>query len=265
MQPLLVDSHCHLDKLDLASCGGSVGAALDAARAAGVGRVLCIALHPDNIPAVLQLARDFPSVSATVGVHPLHVSQTPVDPARLRQWAEDTEVVAIGETGLDYYYAPESREAQRVSFAQHLALAAELGLPVVVHTRDAREDTLELIRDHGSIEHGGVLHCFTESWEMASQALDLNYWISISGIVTFKGADNLHSIVRKLPLDRMLVETDSPYLAPVPYRGRSNQPAYVLAVAQAIAEIRGLTLEQVVAATTSNYHRLFGGAGVTGD
>ncbi len=264
MQPLLVDSHCHLDQLDLASCGGSVAAALLRARAAGVGRVLCIALNPDNIPAVLRLAGEFSSVSATVGVHPLHVPEYAVDVGQLRAWAQDPQVVAIGETGLDYFYDPASINAQRASFALHLELAAELGLPVVVHTREAREDTLELIRQYGSTEHGGVLHCFTESWEMARQAMDLNYSISISGIVTFAKAENLRDIVRKLPLDRLLVETDSPYLAPVPHRGQSNQPAYLIRVAQAVAEIKGLSLGQVVVATTSNYQRLFGGAGDIG-
>jgi TatD DNase family protein len=264
MQALLVDSHCHLDLLDLASCGGSVATALRAARGAGVGQVLCIALNPDNIPAVLRLARDFSSVSATVGVHPLHVPEYTIDVGQLRGWAQQPQVVAIGETGLDYFYDPASRDAQRASFALHLELAAELGLPVVVHTRDAREDTLELIRQYGSPEHGGVLHCFTESWEMARKAMDLNYSISISGIVTFAKAESLRDIVRKLPLDRLLVETDAPYLAPVPHRGQPNQPAYVIHVAAAVAEIKGLSLDQVVAATTSNYQRLFSGAGDAG-
>jgi TatD DNase family protein len=263
MRPLLVDSHCHLDRLDLATCGGSVAAALALAREAGVGRVLCIALDPDNIPAVLQLAHDFPEVAATVGVHPLHIPDGSLSAAELRGWAQDQQVVAIGETGLDYFYAQATAAAQRDSFAMHLQVAADVGLPVVVHTRDAREDTLALIKQHGSLEHGGVLHCFTESWEMARQAMDLNFSISISGIVTFGSAAALREVVRKLPLDRMLVETDSPYLAPVPYRGRSNQPAYVSRVAQAVADIKGLPLQQIVEATTSNYDRLFCGAGGT--
>ncbi len=261
MESLLVDSHCHLDQLELASCGGSVAAALDAAREAGVGRFLCIALNPANIPAVLQLAREFSAVAATVGVHPLHVSEYRVDASGLREWAQDPQVVAIGETGLDYFYAAASSEIQRASFAMHLRLASELGLPVVVHTRDAREDTLALIREYGSTEHGGVLHCFTEDWEMARCAMDLNYSISISGIVTFANAADLREVVRKLPLDRVLVETDAPYLAPVPHRGEANQPAYVVRVAQAVADIKGLPLEQVIEATTSNYDRIFGLAG----
>lgn len=263
MQALLVDSHCHLDRLDLASCGGSVAAALALARGAGVGRVLCIALDPDNIPAVLKLARDFPEVAATVGVHPLHVHQHRCSATELRGWAQDQQVVAIGETGLDYFYSPDTGEVQRDSFTIHLQVAGDIGLPVVVHTRDAAEDTLSLIKKHGSLDHGGVLHCFTESWDMARQAMDLNFSISISGIVTFGNAQELREVVRRLPLDKMLVETDSPYLAPVPHRGKPNQPAYVSHVAQAVADIKGLPLQRIVEATTNNYDRLFFGAAGT--
>jgi TatD DNase family protein len=166
-------------------------------------------------------------------------------------------VVGIGETGLDYFYDVESKPAQQASFAMHLEVAAAAGLPVVVHTRDARADTLAMIKAHGSIEAGGVLHCFTENWEMAQQAIELNYLISISGIVTFRNADELREVVRKLPLDRLLLETDSPWLAPVPHRGKSNQPAYVLHVAEAVANIKGLPLQQVIEASTANFDRLF--------
>jgi TatD DNase family protein len=257
MHDLLVDSHCHLDRLDFDSCGGSVAAALATARDSGVGRVLCISIDPDNIAAVLAIAKAHDEVSATVGVHPLHVAENPVTAEALHHWAGQPSVVGIGETGLDYFYDQQSIAAQQRSFALHLQVAAEAQLPVIVHTRDARDDTLALIREHGAIEWGGVLHCFTESWDMATRAMDLNYYISISGIVTFRNAAELREVVRKMPLDRLLVETDSPYLAPVPHRGKSNQPAYVLQVAEAVAEIKGLPLQQVVAATTANFDRLF--------
>jgi TatD DNase family protein len=257
MRDLLVDSHCHLDRLDWDSCGGSAAAALARARENGVGRVLCISVDPENIMDVLALAEAHAEVSATVGVHPLQVAENPISQEALQQWARGPSVVGVGETGLDYYYDQQHSAAQRDSFALHLQVAAEAELPVVVHTREARTDTLALIREYGSIDRGGVLHCFTESWDMARQAMDLNYSISISGIVTFANAGELRDVVRKLPIDRLLVETDSPYLAPVPYRGKANQPAYVLQVAAAVAEIKGLPLPQVVEATTANYDRLF--------
>lgn len=257
MRELLVDSHCHLDRLDFDSCGGSVDAALATARDSGVGRVLCISIDADNIPAVLAIAEAHDQVSATVGVHPLHVAENPVTAAALRHWAEQPSVIGIGETGLDYFYDQQSIAAQQGSFAMHLQVAAEVQLPVIVHTRDAVDDTLAIISEYGAIERGGVLHCFTESWDMASRAMDLNYYISISGIVTFRNAAPLREVVRKMPLERLLVETDSPYLAPVPHRGSSNQPAYVLQVAEAVAKIKGLPLQQVVAATTANFDRLF--------
>ncbi len=257
MHDLLVDSHCHLDRLDWDSCGGSVASALARARVNGVGRVLCISVDPDNIPDVLALAEAHAEVSATVGVHPLQAAENPISLEALQRWAQESSVVGIGETGLDYFYDRQHTAAQQDSFALHLQVAAEAQLPVVVHTRDARDDTLALIKEYGSIDRGGVLHCFTESWDMARQAMDLNYSISISGIVTFNNAGELRDVVRKLPLDRLLVETDSPYLAPVPHRGKANQPAYVRQVAAAVAEIKGLALQQVVEATTANFDRLF--------
>src|SRR5690606_14761809 len=166
-------------------------------------------------------------------------------------------VVAIGETGLDYYYSQDRKAAQQESFRVHLQAAAQLRKPVIVHTRDAREDTLALIREAGDSEVGGVLHCFTESWEMARAALDLNYCISFSGIITFKNAEELREVVRRVPLDRLLVETDSPYLAPVPYRGKKNEPKYVREVAQCVADLKGLPLEELARITTANFDGLF--------
>lgn len=257
MQTKLVDSHCHLDRLDLAQCGGDIDAVLQQARLAGVGQVLCIAIEPANIDVVLDIANRHDHVYATVGVHPLHVADTPISRSALIERARRPGVIGIGETGLDYYYDQDSKLAQQESFAMHLQVAAEEELPVVVHTRDAREDTINLIRAHGSREHAGVLHCFTEDLAMARQALDLGYYISVSGILTFRNAEALRDVVRQVPLDRLLVETDAPYLTPVPHRGKANRPAFVRHVAEALATLKGEPLERVAEVTSANFQRLF--------
>ncbi|MFC6631738.1 TatD family hydrolase [Microbulbifer taiwanensis] len=254
---MLVDSHCHLDRLKLDQFEGDLDAVLDLARSRGVGKFLCVGISLDNVDRVVDLAGKYDDVVCSVGVHPLDVDSGLADVDRLLEMARKPNVVALGETGLDYYYSTETREVQQQSFVAHLQAAGRAELPVIVHTRDAREDTIELIREHGDPEHAGVLHCFTESWEMARAALDLNYYISLSGIVTFKNAEALRDVARKVPLDRLLVETDSPYLAPVPYRGKPNIPAYVREVAEFIAELRGIPFEQLAAITTENFYRLF--------
>lgn len=254
---MLVDSHCHLDRLNLEQCGGSLAAALDGARADGISHMLCVCISAENRQAVLDIARGNHGVWASAGVHPSDVGDEVVSVETLQSWCGHPKVVALGETGLDYHYTVERVKEQKESFINHLTAGAALDLPIIVHTREAREDTIELIRAHGSTESAGVLHCFTESWEMAKQALDLNYYISISGIVTFRNADELREVAKKVPADRLLVETDSPYLAPVPYRGKSNQPRYVRAVAEFVAELRGVTLEELAGQTTDNFFRLF--------
>ncbi|WGL17023.1 TatD family hydrolase [Microbulbifer bruguierae] len=254
---MLVDSHCHLDRLKLDQFEGDLDAVLELARSRGVGKFLCVGISLENVDQVVSLAARYDDVVCSVGVHPLDVDSGLADVEKLKQLAARPKVVALGETGLDYYYSTETKEVQQHSFVAHLEAAAQVGLPVIVHTRDAREDTIELIRAHGSREHAGVLHCFTESWDMARSALDLNYYISLSGIVTFKNAEELRDVARKVPLDRLLVETDSPYLAPVPYRGKPNIPAYVREVAEFIADLRGLAYEELAEITTNNFHRLF--------
>lgn len=254
---MLVDSHCHLDRLKLDKYDGQLEQALEAARANGVGKMLCVGISVDNREAVTQLAETFDDVVASVGVHPLDVEAGLASHDQLIEWARHPKVVALGESGLDYYYSDESKVVQQESFAVHLRAAAEASLPVIVHTRDARQDTLNLIKEHGSEVSAGVLHCFTESWEMAKAAMDMNYYISLSGIVTFKNAEELREVARKMPLDRLLVETDSPYLAPVPYRGKPNEPAYVRDVAQFIADLKGITFDQLCQITGDNFHRLF--------
>lgn len=254
---MLVDSHCHLDRLDLSPYKGDLSAAIDAARVAGVSRMLCIGIDLDNAETVIDIARTYEGINASVGVHPMDVGDAMPDMAKIALLAADEVVVAIGETGLDYHYSAEAAELQKASFKAHLQLSSRLAKPVVVHTRDAREDTIALIKEAGDSEVGGVLHCFTESWEMACQALDLNYYISFSGIVTFANAGDLRDVAQRIPMERMLIETDSPYLAPVPYRGKKNEPKYVLEVAKCIAQIRGISVDEVIETTSQNYSNLF--------
>lgn len=254
---MLVDSHCHLDRLKLEQCGGSVASAIANANAVGVKHLLCVCISAANREEVLEIAVAHPGVFASAGVHPCDISDCAVPTDELMRWCEHEKVVALGETGLDYHYSSDNAATQKQSFVHHLQAGKALGLPVIVHTRDAREDTIDLIRNHGCLEASGVLHCFTESWEMAKAALDRNYYISISGIVTFKNAADLREVAKNIPLERLLIETDSPYLAPVPYRGKSNQPSYVRAVAEFVAELRGITLDHLAAQTTDNFFRLF--------
>ena len=254
---MLVDSHCHLDRIDLAPYNGDLSAALAAARDRSVTRMLCVSVERANVDTVCAIAREHEGVYASVGIHPLDVKEELETVAGLCAMAARPEVIAIGETGLDYYYSRDNAAAQQQSFRVHLQAASQARKPVIVHTREAREDTLALIRECGDPEVGGVLHCFTESWEMARQALDLNYYISFSGIITFKNAAELREVVKMVPLDRLLVETDSPYLAPVPFRGKSNEPKYTREVAECVAELKGETFERIAEITSANFDRLF--------
>lgn len=254
---LLVDSHCHLDRLDLSAHDGSLDRALDAARARGVKHFLCIGVSADNAAAVKALADQYDDVDCSVGIHPLDLKpgEAPALDWLLRE-LDHPRVVAIGETGLDYHYEPEAAQLQQASFRLHLQAANATGKPVIVHTRGARADTLHLLRE-AQLPQGGVLHCFTEDWDMASAALDLGFYISLSGIVTFRNADALRDVARQVPADRLLVETDSPYLAPIPYRGKPNLPQYVREVAEYLAMLRGVPYEDFAAQTTENFKRLF--------
>ncbi|MBR7889938.1 TatD family hydrolase [Marinomonas sp. A79] len=255
---MLIDTHCHLDMLDLAPYNNNLNAALDAAYHQGVKQLLSISVDLNKMDTILDFTkRD--GVYASCGVHPLQSDGLIVDDTLLRQYAAHPKVIAIGETGLDYFYeaSPEAHEAQKVSFMHHLQAAGKLGLPVIIHTRSAKQDTLSHIKQYGNPEIGGVLHCFTEDYDMAKAALDENYLISISGIVTFKTAADLKETVRKLPLSSLIVETDSPYLAPVPHRGKKNEPKYVSDVAQYVADLKGIRYEALLEATAENFHRVF--------
>lgn len=255
MTSLLVDSHCHLDFPELA---GNLDHVLAAMAQAGVGWALCAGVTLERFPALLDLVRSAPNLYAAVGVHP--DTESPArepDVATLIALSRDAKVVAIGETGLDYYRLTGDLEWQRTRFRTHIRAARACGKPLIIHTRSAAADTLRVLEEEGAEAVGGVFHCFTESAEIARAALDLGFFISFSGIVTFKNAIELKEVAKMVPLDRMLVETDSPYLAPVPFRGKVNQPAYVRFVAEEIARLRQVSLDTVATATTENFFRLF--------
>lgn len=254
---MLVDSHCHLDRLKLDKYDGQLSAAIDAALARDIQQLLCVGISVNNREAVVDIAEKYPQVVSSVGVHPCDVKEGLASVDDLIEWSQHPKVVALGESGLDYFHSEDDKALQKESFIVHLDAASQTRLPVIVHTRDAREDTLSLIKEHGNQESAGVLHCFTENWDMAKKAIDMNYMISISGIVTFKNAHELKDVVKKIPMDRLLVETDSPYLAPVPHRGKSNEPQYVRDVAEYIAELKQVSFESLAEATTNNFYRLF--------
>ncbi len=254
---MLVDSHCHLDFPDLAA---RLPELLQNMRDNGVGAAACIGVNLEDFPRVLALAEAHAHLYATVGVHPEYLDAEEPDVARLTALAAHPKVIAIGETGLDYYWQKDRPEWQRRRFRTHIRAALACGKPLVVHMRDAAEDTLRLLREEGAGRAGGVMHCFTETWEVAQEALALGFHISLSGIVTFKNAVALKEVARQVPVDRLLVETDAPYLAPVPYRGKTNQPAYVRHVAEEIAALRGEPVEAIARATTDNFFRLFAAA-----
>ncbi|MEH6472682.1 MAG: TatD family hydrolase [Halopseudomonas sp.] len=254
---MLTDSHCHLDRLDLKPYDGQLQPVIDRARQQGVNRLLCVGTDLARWQSMLELVEPFPEVTVSVGVHPLSDEIGQFQPAQLIKAANHPRLVAIGETGLDYHYGPDASADQQRCFEQHLEVAQQLNKPVIVHTRAAQDDTLRILRQ-GLSNTGGVLHCFTENWEMAEQALELGMYISFSGIITFRNAAALREVVSRVPLDRILVETDAPYLTPVPHRGQANEPCYVKEVAECVAQIKQLSLEQVAEATSANFERLFG-------
>ncbi|WP_223668835.1 TatD family hydrolase [Kangiella shandongensis] len=256
---MLIDSHCHLDRLDLEPFDGKLEGALDNARENGVKHMLCVCITLDKFNDVLTIAQQHDDISCSVGVHPLYDGVKDTDTDALIENSKHPEVVAIGETGLDYFYHkdPENHKLQQKSFRKHIRAANEVGLPIIVHTRDAREDTLNILKEENAEKCGGVLHCFTESLEMAEEAMELGFYVSFSGIVTFKNAEELRETCRKIPLDKLLIETDSPYLAPVPHRGKSNQPAFVKNVGQFVADLHGLSYNKLCEITAKNYQTLF--------
>jgi len=254
MSCLLVDSHCHLDFPELSA---DIPQLLVRMEENGVGWALCAGVTMERLPVVLNLAHEHKNIFAAVGVHPDVQETDEPNEGLLASLAADPKVVAIGETGLDYYRLEGDLEWQRHRFRVHIAAARMAGKPLIIHTRAAAADTLRILREENAGEVGGVFHCFTEDMDTAREALDMGFFISFSGIVTFKNATALRDVAREVPMDRLLVETDSPYLAPVPYRGKTNQPAYVRHVAEELAKLKGLTLEALAEVTTTNFFRLF--------
>jgi TatD DNase family protein len=252
---VFVDSHCHINFPEL---GSRISDVLESMAENRVTHALCIGVNLPELPGVLQLAADHPNIYASVGVHPDYEDTPEPSIDTLTELSRRDKVVAIGETGLDYFRVSGDLEWQRTRFRTHIRAARECGKPLVIHTRSAAADTLAIMREERAGEAGGVMHCFTESWDVARGALDLGFHISFSGIVTFKNAQEIKDVARRVPLDRMLIETDSPYLAPVPFRGKLNEPAYVRYVAEEIARLRDISVEEVAAATSTNFFRLFG-------
>lgn len=253
----LIDSHCHLDYLKMDGVVGGLATVLEQARAKGVKQFLSIGVSKANADTVKSIAEQYTDVHCSIGIHPLDLENGQAATLEwLLQAIDHPKVVAIGETGLDFYYHPETAIVQQASFEVHLEAARQTDKPVVIHSRNAKSLTLELLKQ-AALPKAGVLHCFTEDWEMAKVALDLGYYISLSGIVTFRNAEMLREVAKKVPSDRLLVETDSPYLAPIPYRGKPNFPEYVKEVAEFIASLRNISLEAFAEMTTSNFHRLF--------
>jgi TatD DNase family protein len=251
---MFIDSHCHLDFPELAQ---NLDGVLSAMRDNKVSHGLCICVNLRDFPNVLAIVQAHDNLYATVGIHPDYENEAEPTVEQLAHLASQPKVVGIGETGLDYYRLTGDLEWQRQRFRIHIRAAILANKPLVIHTRAAADDTLNIMKEEGASKAGGVMHCFTESWEIAQRAMELGFYISFSGIVTFKNALDLKELAQKVPLDRMLIETDSPYLAPVPYRGKTNQPAYVKHVAEEIAYLRGISVDEVGEATSKNFFRLF--------
>jgi TatD DNase family protein len=257
MSDFLVDSHCHLDRLDLDSFDNGMAGAIQAACDNGVKYMLCVCIDWENFPVVKKIAETYPQVSASVGIHPNETEGYDPTIEELVEASNSDAIVAIGETGLDYFRSEGDLEWQRERFRRHISAAKTAEKPLIIHMREATDDTLRILKEEQAEQAGGVMHCFAEDWDTAKRALDIGFYISLSGIVTFKNAHALKEVAKKVPLDRLLVETDSPYLAPVPHRGKSNQPAYTRFVAEHIAELRQCRIHEVAEATTENFFNLF--------
>lgn len=254
----LVDSHCHLDRLDLDKLGGDLDHVYAQAKEHGISHMLCVGINMELWPEMMKIVEAAgDNIYASVGVHPNDDDGHDPSVEELVEYSKHPKVVAIGETGLDYFRSEGDLDWQRDRFRRHIAAAKETGKPLIIHSREAQPDTLQIMKEEGADQVGGVMHCFVDDWETAKGAMELGFYISFSGIVTFKTAVELKEVAKNVPLDRMLVETDSPYLTPVPYRGKTNQPAYTRYVAEHIAELRGESLETIAKATTENFFKLF--------
>lgn len=256
---MIVDSHCHLNLIDLAEFNNDMSDVLSRAQQNGVGHFLCVCVELSDYPKLEQLAKDYDTINISVGVHPNTEMDVPVTAQMLCDLATNPSCIAIGETGLDYYRTEtyDAQEVQRERFREHIKASIATKKPLIIHTRQAAEDTLKLLAEENAQQIGGVMHCFAEDLDIARRSIELNFYISFSGIVTFKNAVSLQQVAKEIPLERILIETDSPYLAPVPHRGKQNHPALVKHVAEAIAKLRGISYDDVAKVTTENFYRCF--------
>jgi len=252
---MFIDSHCHLNML--AQEEGGLDAVIQQAQENQVEHILCISIDTESCHEIISIAERYPQLTASVGIHPNVDKVENFSVEELIKLASHDKVIAIGETGLDYFRSEGDLEWQRDRFRTHIEAAKHLKKPLIIHTREAREDTMDILEQENAEQAGGIIHCFTENWETAQRALDIGFYISLSGIVTFKNARALQEVAKKLPLDRILIETDAPYLAPVPHRGKTNKPAFVKHVAEFLAELRGDTVENIAETTTANFRSLF--------
>lgn len=255
---MFIDSHCHLDRIDLEPYHNDFSLFMQHARQQQIEHMLCIAIDMERYPAMRAMVEPYADISLSVGVHPNVTDGHEPSVDELLQLAADNRVIAIGETGLDYFHSKGDLQWQRQRFVNHIEVAKTLGKPLIIHTREAGHDSLDVLREHGADQVGGIIHCFTEDWAYAEKALELNFYISFSGIVTFKNALAIKDVAQKVPADRFLIETDSPYLAPSPYRGKPNYPTYVRHVAEHIAELRGSSVDEIAQLSSNNFYRLFG-------
>ena len=252
---MFIDSHCHLNLL--AEEEGGIDAVIQQAQENNVDHILCISIDTESCHEIISIAERYPHITASVGIHPNVDKAENFSVEELTKLASHNKVIAIGETGLDYFRSEGDLEWQRDRFRIHIEAAKQLKKPLIIHTHEARDDTMDILEQEDAEEAGGIIHCFTENWETAKRALDIGFYISLSGIVTFKNAVELQEVVKQLPLDRILIETDAPYLAPVPHRGKTNKPAYVKHVAEFLAQLRGDTVENIAAVTSANFRTLF--------
>ncbi len=254
---MFIDSHCHLDRIDLKPYNNDFALFVKDAAEQQIEHLLCIAIDLESYPAMQSLVAPYPQISLSVGVHPNETDGREPTVEELLQLASDPKVIAIGETGLDYFRSAGDLDWQRQRFVNHIQVAKTLNKPLIIHTREAGHDSLDILREHGADQVGGIIHCFTEDWAYAEKALALNFYISFSGIVTFKNALAIKEVAQKVPADRLLIETDSPYLAPIPHRGKPNYPTYVRHVAEHIAELRQTSVEAIAELSRNNFYRLF--------
>ena len=252
----IVDSHCHIDRVDLDAFGGSIESMLTHAGELSVNKFLCVCIDLEHFDQVHNLALEYPNIFSSVGVHPTETNCKDPSIEELLVYAKSDRVIAIGETGLDYFHVKkEEADWQRDRFRRHIKASNESGKPMIIHMRDAKEDTIRILTEEKA--EAGVMHCFSEDWETAQAALDLGFYISFSGILTFNSAQSLREVAMKVPAERLLVETDSPYLTPSPFRGRPNSPAYTYYVVEKLAEIRNTSIDKMATTTTNNFNQLF--------